>query len=108
MIRISHGVSVFDPKNVPDTGARLVVQPDYSNAAFRTEPTFQQDFPDAATALDFLIGNIGKAVFGTPDNQHVANIITGGVFYIDIITADAIRKSFRIESTQRSCIALED
>lgn len=98
MFVISSVASVFDVKNVPDTGARLVIQPDYSNNAFRTEPTFQQDFPTATDALIFVLSHIGKSVIGTVENQHVSNIIAGGTFYVDIVTPDATRESFRVDN----------
>lgn len=94
MFVISSVASVFDVKNVPDTGARLVIQPGYSNTAFRTEPTFQQDFPTATDALIFVLGHIGKSVIAIVENQHVSNIVTGGTFYVDINTPDATRESF--------------
>lgn len=97
MIKISSLVEVYDVKNAPDFGALLVVQPDYYNAAFRTEPTFEKIFPTQADALNFIFNHIGKTFFGITENKHLANIIAGGTSYVDIVTSDAIRKTFRVE-----------
>ncbi len=98
MIKIGNIIEVYDAQNAPETGARLVVQPDYYNRAFRDVPTITKQFDTAQAALNFFFVELGKAFFGNSNECDFAAIITGGTFYVDIITAAEIRKTFRVDS----------
>lgn len=98
MIKIGNVIEVYDAQNAPEIGARLVVQPDYYNLAFRDVPTITKQFSTAQAALNFFFAELGKAFFGNSGDRNFAAIVTGGVFYVDIITADQNRKTFRVDS----------
>lgn len=98
MIKIGNIIEVYDAQNAPETGARLVVQPDYYNRAFRDVPTITKQFDTAQAALNFFFIELGKAFFGNSNDSNFTAIVTGGVFYVDIVTADQNRKTFRVDS----------
>lgn len=97
MIKIGNIIEVYDVQNAPEIGARLVVQPDYYNLAFRDFPTITKQFDTAQAALNFFFVELGKAFIGSSGDRNFAAIVTGGVFYVDIITADQNRKTFRVD-----------
>ena len=98
MIKIGNIVEVHDVQNAPEIGARLVVQPDYYNLAFRDVPTIEIQFDTAQAALNFFFTELGKAFFGNSYDKDFAAVVTGGTFYVDIITADQVRNTFRVDS----------
>jgi len=98
VIKIGNIIEVYDVQNAPETGARLVVQPDYYNRAFRDVPTITKQFDTAQAALNFFFVELGKAFFGNSKDENFAAIVTGGTFYVDIITAAEIRKTFRVDA----------